>query len=272
VAARNHIELVEKTMRLLEVMAERPQGMPLREIAARVGLVKSSTFRILFTLRELGYADKSENDGAYRLTLKIAGLTQRSSFRPTLVGVAKPHMNRLRDELWESVWLGEWRRDGCVLIGVEEATHQLQLSFKLGDSAPLHATAIGKAIGAHLAPEELEAALGKTRLERFTRRTIVSRTALRAEYEKVRKLGYAVNDEETIDGAILIATPIADSAGKVFAALSVSAPTVRCSAEKRKLMIAGLKRAASAITKELEIARFRFEEPSRSGAIAVKQT
>lgn len=67
--AKNHIELIVKTLAVLECLAASEQGQALKEIAAEVGLVKSSVFRILFTLREQGYVEQSDA-GSYRLTLK----------------------------------------------------------------------------------------------------------------------------------------------------------------------------------------------------------
>ncbi len=250
-AARNHIELVDKTLRVLEALSERSQGMGLKDIASRVGLVKSSLFRILFTLRELGYVEQAQDNGSYRLTLKVLALARRPVVRPTLLSVARPHLARLRDELDESAWLAEWRRGSVVLIDVAEAPHPLQLSFDVGDQCPLHAAALGKVIAAYMSEEELNAALGRERLPRFTAHTITTRSDLAAELARVRRFGYAVNDEETVEGAVLLGGPVFDASGTVFAAVSVSCPTVRCTADKREAMAAALKRTTAMISEDL---------------------
>ncbi|MBI3470608.1 MAG: helix-turn-helix domain-containing protein, partial [Candidatus Solibacter usitatus] len=61
--ARNHIDLVGKTLRVLEALSEQEHGAGLKDVAGRVGLVKSSVFRILFTLREMGYVEQAEPNG-----------------------------------------------------------------------------------------------------------------------------------------------------------------------------------------------------------------
>ena len=259
-AARNHIELVVKSMNVLETLAESAEGASLKDIAARVGLVKSSVFRILYTLKNIGYVEHGEG-GLYRLTFKTTGLVRRSADRPTLSNLARHHLVDLRDALQESAWIAEYRRDGIVLIDVVEAAHPLSLSYDVGDLCPVHATALGKAIAAHLTPKELEALLPKGKLPKLTPHTNTNRRELDAELVRVRKQGYAINDEETIEGVVLVGAPLFDSLGRVFAAISVSAPTVRCSSKKKREMIGRVIATSRAITKDLYDAGFRMREP-----------
>jgi IclR family acetate operon transcriptional repressor len=250
-AARNRIELVGKTLGVLEALADGPGGCTLGDLAARTGLVKSSAFRILFTLKELGYVEQAGANGRYRLTLKTLALARRAALRPSLVAAARPHLARARDALRESVWLAEWRRRDVVLVEVAETTHKLRLSLDVGDVCPLHASALGKAVAAHLAPEELNAALGGGPLPRFTARTITSRNRLRRELEHVRNLGFSTNEEETIEGALLIGAPVFDARGSVCAAVSASCPTVRCTPARRQAMTDAVTSAAGAISRDL---------------------
>ena len=265
-AARNHIELVEKTMHVLEAVGESETGSGLKKVAERVDLVKSSVFRILYTLKELGYVEQAGGNGDYRLTLKTWALARRMKMRPTLVRIARPHLVELREELTESAWLAERRSGAVFLVDVVEDPHPLRLSYGVGDRCPLHATALGKAVAAHMSPAELQAALGQTELRRFTPRTIGTRTQLWAELAEVRRLGYAVNDQETVEGAVVIGAPVFDAAGICNAALSVSALNVRCPARKRTVIIAAVKRAAAALTKELTDLGFNASAAYRPGA------
>jgi DNA-binding IclR family transcriptional regulator len=261
-AARNHIDLTVKTMNVLESLVESAEGASLKDVAARVGLIKSSVFRILFTLKELGYVEQVRESGRYRLTFKTAGLVRRSTEHLTLSKLARPHMLTLRDRLQESVWLAEWRRHGIVLTDVAEASHPLKLSFDIGDLCPVHATALGKAIAAYLAPEQVDTLLPKGKLPKYTSRTRTRRDELKAELLRVRQQGYAVNAEETIEGAILLGAPLFDSLGRVFAGISVSAPTARCSPRKRKEIVEQMLAASGAIGRDLRDAAFKAPEQS----------
>lgn len=142
--ARNHIDLTVKTMSVLESLVESPDGASLKAVAARVSLIKSSVFRILFTLKELGYVEQVSESGRYRLTFKTAGLVRRSIEHLTLGKLARSRLVNLRDRLQESVWLAERRRHGIILIDVVEASHPLKLAFDVGDLCPVHATALEK--------------------------------------------------------------------------------------------------------------------------------
>ncbi|MBM3748393.1 MAG: IclR family transcriptional regulator [Acidobacteria bacterium] len=248
-AARNYVELVEKTLRVLEALSE--GALHLKGIAARLGLVKSSVFRILYTLKELGYVEQTSPNGAYRLTVKALGLARSPALRPTLLNVVRPHLARLRDELQESVWLAELRGHMVLLVDVAEAAHRLRLSLDLGDACPLHASALGKAVAAWMPPEQLQAALGKAKLPAYTRKTVTRRSQVMAELARVRRQGYAVNEEETIDGAIVLGAPLFDARERAFAAISVAAPTARCTGRKRERMIQAVKRTAAGLSSEL---------------------
>jgi DNA-binding IclR family transcriptional regulator len=261
-AARNHIDLTVKTMNVLESLVESADGASLKNIAGQVGLIKSSVFRILFTLKEIGYVEQVGESGRYRLTFKTAGLVRRSSEHLTLCKLSHAHLVGLRDRLQESVWLAERRPHGIVLVDVVEVSHPLKLSFDVGDLCPVHATALGKAIAAYLSPEQVGALLPKGKLLKLTSRTLIRRNELKAELLRVRQRGYSINNEETIKGAILVGAPLFDSMGKVFAGISVSAPTARCSAKKRKEIIEQVIAASRAITRDLRDAAFKAPEQS----------
>lgn len=249
--AKNHIDLVVKTLNVLEALAQSEHGKALKDIAEEVGLVKSSVFRILFTLKQAGYVEQPETNGVYRLTLKTAGLTRRNSERMGFVTVARPHLIRLRDELDESVALAERRERSVVLIDVLETSHPLRLTFHIGDNCPIHATAMGKAVAAHLSAKELAIFLGDPEMPQYTTRTNTKLRDLKADLGRVQKLGYAVNDEETVSGAVIIGTAIFDSQKNVCGALSVNTPTARCSAVRKKRLIAAVMDVGRRVSSDL---------------------
>lgn len=256
-AARNYIELVEKTLRVLESLGESESGIALGELAARVGLVKSSLFRILFTLNKLGYVEKVGPEGVYASTHRLQALARKPIRRPSLISIARPRLQEMCAKLRESAWLAEWRNGTVIMIDVaESSSHVLQLALNVGDRCPLHASALGKVIAAHLSRAELELVLGKDRLARYTERSVSSRKALLAQLAAIRRDGYGLNDEETIRGALAIGAPVFDSTGRAFAAVSITAPTARCFPAKKHEMIAETIRAASVISEDLAHAEF----------------
>lgn len=247
--ARNHVELVARTFRVLEALARGPAE--LREIAARTGLGKSTAFRILYTLKELGYVEQTGPTAPYNLSWKMTALARRAGADRVLAEAARPHLVRLRDELEESAWLAELRRGAVVITDGVHAAHKLRLSLDLGDACPLHASALGKAVAAWLPESVRGQMLGEGPLPRYTRRTITSRARLAEELERVRHSGYSVNDEETVEGAFLAGAPVFDAEGRVCAAISVSAPKTRLAPGKRRAMIAAVRRTAVQLSREL---------------------
>jgi IclR family acetate operon transcriptional repressor len=256
-AARNYIELVDKTLRVLESLGDSKAGITLGELAARVGLVKSSVFRILFTLIKLGYVEKVGPEGVYAPTRRLLALGRGPVRRLDLISIARPRLQEVCAKLRESAWLAEWRNGTVILIdGAESSSHVLLLALKVGDSCPLHASALGKVIAAHLSRAELGIALGKDRLARYTERSISNRKALMAQLASIRRDGYGINNEETIRGALAIGAPVFDSTGRAFAAVSVTAATARCFRAKKREMIVETIRLASVISEDLAQAEF----------------
>ena len=158
---------------------------------------------------------------------------------------------RLRDVFGETASLAEWRRGRVLLVDVADGRHKLRLSLDVGDDCPLHASALGKAIAAHLPPEELAAALRAAGMPAFTASTVTERAKFLRELAQIRKQGFAVNREETIEGAILLGGAIFDANGRAFAAVSLSCPTARYSASKRTTLTHLVRTTSAAITKEL---------------------
>lgn len=248
--AKNHIELIVKTLAVLECLAASEQSKALKEIAAEVGLVKSSVFRILFTLREQGYVEQSDG-GNYRLTLKSGRLARKNTERLRLADIARPYLIKLRDDLDESVALAERRPHAVVLIDVQETSHPLRLSFQIGDDCPIHATALGKAVAAFLPTAEFQTLWKGEALPQYTARTNTKATSLRTELAKIRTQGYSFNNEETVTGAFLVGAPIFDANGTVCGAISVNSPTVRCTTRRKQLMISDVVKTAKQISQDL---------------------
>jgi DNA-binding IclR family transcriptional regulator len=263
--AHNHIALVEKTFHILEALSASAGPHRLKEIAAHAGMGRSTAFRILQTMKTLGYVLQT---GAGRYALSPNAFIIRPQAQANLQKIARRWIDRIRNELGESVWLGEWRRGVVVVTDIAEARQKLSLTLDVGDQCSLHADSLGKAVAAHLPRPLLDAALGEGRLPRYTDHTLTNRPALYEELARVRDNGFAINEEETIPGAIIIGAPIFDARDAVFAALSVACPIARCSLPKRRAMIAAVLRAGAAISNEMK--RLNFESRLRPCMQAVR--
>jgi len=245
----NYISVVGKAMRVLEAIRGRSE-VPLGEISSSAGLIKSSTFRILFTLEHLGYVEKSVG-GRYTLTARLARLTRNDRPAPDLGNVAEPFMAELLRRFRETVNLGVLDNGEVLYIRVRETSHALRLTAHAGMRSPVHSTALGKCLLCCLPREEIEAILKKHPLRPVTPRTIRDRPTFYRELERVRSRGLAIDNQEDSSGARCLAAPILTSTGDVRAALSISGPAARMMPRRDREIAEALHEACGEIARLL---------------------
>lgn len=223
VKSRSYLKVVAKAIRLMETMVSLRQETRLTDLSKALNFPKATTFRILFTLGQLGYVEQNADTGAYRLSEK-AGWSHRDQFRESLKSVAHPFMERLLSRFEQTVNLGVLDRDQLLYIEILEGLRSIRMAAIVNTYGPLHSTALGKSILAHLPPQECLEILKRRPLARFTANTIVSLPQLIRHLAKVRSRGYAVDNEEAERGARCVAIPILNSEGRPVAGISVSGP------------------------------------------------
>jgi DNA-binding IclR family transcriptional regulator len=222
---RYAVPAVEGALSILETLGA-VQAMSLTELSKKLGLGKSSVYRLLATLVHRGYVERDPGGERYRLTYRLFAVGSRAAERLGLREVAQPIMDRLASQTGETVNLGVLDGFRTVSIHLVESAHPLRIHMRIG-GVPAHATSTGKILLASLPPEELGRRLAGRRLTGLTARTIKSRLALRTELRRVRDQGYAIDDEECSIGLRCVGAPIHDHRGSVVAALSLVAPCHR---------------------------------------------
>lgn len=219
------VPAVESAISLLEALGA-AQPMSLTELSKKLELGKSSVYRLLVTLVRRGYVERDPRSDRYQLTYGLLALGGRAVERLGLREVAQPVMQRLASQTGETVNLGVLDGFRTVSIHLVESARPLHIHMRIG-GVSAHATSTGKVLLAALPPEELTRRLAGQRLASLTSRTIKSRSALRAELQRVCQQGYAVDDEECSEGLRCVGAPVCDHRGTVVAALSVVAPCHR---------------------------------------------
>jgi DNA-binding IclR family transcriptional regulator len=195
-------------------------------LATRTRLVKSSVFRILFTLERLGYIEKG-NGGRYSVTSRFGRLGGEPRPAFDLSTLAAPFMAQLVQRFQETINLGILEGGEVLYIHVIECSHPFRLAAHAGMRSPVHSTALGKCLLCRMPRPQVESILKTHPLEALTPRTIREPSAFYRELEKVRARGYAIDNEEDSRGARCIAAPIFDPEGGVGAAISLSGPATR---------------------------------------------
>ncbi len=225
-ASRYSAPAVDAALSILETLGG-VNEVSLTELAHKVGLGKSSVFRLLMTLARRGYVEKNPQSERYRLTYRLFAVASPAADRFGLREAAHPVMERLVFHSGETVNLGVL--DGVRVLNLHkvESRQPLRLYLQVEGGAPAHATALGKVLLASLEQEEVARRLQSRRLDRLTPRTIGDRRSLWRALAKVREQGFAIDDEECSLGLRCVAAPILDHRGLVVAALSISGPGQR---------------------------------------------
>lgn len=207
-----------------------PEGLTLDDLVAHTKIARSSVYRLLCTLVETGLLELQVDEGKYLLGSKLFQLT--SSAEPKIRRVAEPRMRKLWAQVQETVNLGILDGNEICFLSRIVSPHPFRLEVSEGGRASLHATGLGKAIAAYLPKESVRAILKGKKLVASTPKTITNIVRFWEELEKIRAVGYAMDNEEIVEGGRCIAAPIFNASGEVVAALSISGPTTRINNEK----------------------------------------
>jgi IclR family transcriptional regulator, KDG regulon repressor len=241
------VGVVSKLFRILEAIQNSPSGLKLKPISETSGVHKSTAHRLLKHLERDGYLIRTEA-GAYLIGPKFSPLSARANHRATLQALARPILWDLWRSTGETVNLGALDQGTLLYIDVMESPHEFRLASRIGTRRSLHSTAMGKALAAFLPKEQSEGSLSMIQFQSLTPKTIGNLVQFRQELDNVRKLGYAVDDEETTLGARCVGAPVLGSDRAVVAAISVSGPVTRISSSQIPALAAAVMNAAGAIS------------------------
>jgi len=225
------VQALDRAFAILYLLGESDTPLGLAQVALSLQLHKSTAHRFLMVLEQHRMVERTSN-GKFRLGLKLFDLGNRAIDQYDLRDRARPHLRRLVAETEETAHLCVLEGAHVIYIDKIEPTRSVRMITRVGASNPVHCTSVGKAILAFLPEERITDILAQIRYERFTHRTIATPDALRVEIEKTRRRGYAVDDEELEEGLRCIAVPVLDAQHQPVAAVSVSGPSFRVTAQK----------------------------------------
>jgi len=225
---RDSVQSLERAFDLLEALSAGGE-LGVTELASRTGLVPSTAHRLLHTLTKRGYVAQSPETGRYQLGYKVVEVASALEHRLSrLRAVARPHLEALQKATGETVNLVVLDADRVVYVGQVEGSRSVRMFTAVGAAAPAHTTGSGKAIMAYGPPEVVELLYAdREPLERLTPRTLVTVEALQDDFKRIRRRGYALDNEEHEEGVSCVAAPVFDHTGLPVAAISVSGPTAR---------------------------------------------
>lgn len=236
---------LEKSLRILEAVAAPGGPHRLTEVTAAAAVPKSSTFRILASLAEQGFV-RRHGDGRYGVGPRLRGLS-------ALVGGGEPaSIGRILDELrqasgGQTVHLALHSGQAITYIRKLEAEQPFRTASRVGMRMPLHTTAIGKSVLAHLPEAEVRELIAATGLPARTPRTITSAQALDAQLAQVRAQGFALDDEENEATIRCIGAAVLGPGGRPVGGVGITTVTFLVSREELEAYAPALRAAAEAL-------------------------
>ncbi len=214
------IETTHRTFTILETLRDH-DGATISELARRMDLPKSTVFRHVKTLNSLGYV--VDIDGEQYLSFRFLEFSEQARTRETGYTAAKEKVFELGQETDErALLLVEEQGEGVYVHRTGDISDPM-----IGKRRPLHSLACGKTILAAKSDDEIEEYVAKTELEKHTDNTVTDPEALFEELETIRERGYAVNEQEYMDGLAGVAVPVYTPEDDCLGGLGVFGPTSR---------------------------------------------
>lgn len=221
------IQVIERMISLLDVLADSPDHVSLKELSKTTGLHPSTAHRILNDLVNTRFVDRTE-PGAYRLGMRLLELGNVVKSRLDVREAALDFMRELHQKTNQTINLSVRQNDEIVYIDRSFSERSgMQVVRAIGGHAPLHLTSTGKLFLAIDDPQTVRAYAARTGLAGNNSNSITDLATLEHELNAVRTLGYARDNEELELGVRCMAAGIRDDSGKLIAGLSISAPADR---------------------------------------------
>jgi IclR family acetate operon transcriptional repressor len=246
---RSVVQSLDRALSILDVLRLSDGALTLADVAGRSGLPKSTTHRLLATLERRGLVARDAIGPTYRLATK--------TYEPVGAGRGvRRVLEGLAEASGETANLGALIGNEVLYVDRADSPHALRWQLGVGSRVPAYCSAMGKAILASIPPAELGPRLPR-RLARRTARTITNRRALLEDLSLTRSRGFALDDEEFMDGVRCVAVPVGRRPNGVDHAVSLAGPAFRLTRELPESLVPAMHEAARRIDELLEAERRR---------------
>lgn len=235
------IKVVDKALKLLELLAEHEEGISLTQLSQHVTLTRNSTFRIIQTLHAKGLVERGNKAGIYRLGFCSVTLAQKMMKNMSVVNFAHPVLEDLARTLNEDVYLTVLKDDDVLFLDMVDCHQQIRTAPLLGRMAPLLTNAAGKVMKSFDSRDSI--------WRRFKRKGTQELEKLDEELLEIRTKGVAVDSGGLGEGIISVAVAIRDYTGRVIGAITLIGPSFRVLAGRLETeIIPSLKNSADILS------------------------
>jgi DNA-binding IclR family transcriptional regulator len=228
------VPAVARALDILELFLERP-ALSAPQITEQLALPRTTVHELLSTLVERGYLDAVPGAPiSYRLGMRTFQLGSQFADRLDLVREAQEAAAEVALACDETVHVAVLDGTSVVYVAKVDSTHPVRMVSAVGRRLPAHCTAVGKVLLSGLSAEALDARYPTdASLPAMTPHSITSPAKLRAHLRQVRADGVGYDDCESNEAVRCVSAPVYDHAGRMVAAMSISAPTIRWTDERR---------------------------------------
>jgi DNA-binding IclR family transcriptional regulator len=242
---------LDRVVAILDLLGSSDTSLSLADICQRMDLHKSTAHRALMALERTGMIERAPAN-RYRLGLKLYDMGNRAVEQIDLRSRVHPHLRKMALRVGEIVHLGVLHKTRVVYIDkIEPINRRVCISSRTGTSNPVYSTSLGKAILAYMPPEEAAKIISRIQFSTFTSKTLASPDELAEALARVRRRGYAVDDEEMEIGTRCVGAPVFNAEGQPIAAVSVSGSASRLAAHCVPAIAQHVLQCATEISKAL---------------------
>jgi DNA-binding IclR family transcriptional regulator len=221
------VKSLVKALNILEVLAEEEPPYTLTQLSRRLHLHVSTVHRLLVNLVRHGFVEEDTISGGYQLSFRVLRMGLRVLDRLDFRRAAQSLLRDLNQRSKETVHLAILQEARAISIEKFDSPQPVGLDARLGGVLPLHCTGAGKMLLAYQGDDLLHQIAQSPGLTRMTAHTITGLPQLRRELERIREQGYALDQEEAVDGLCCVAGPIFKHTGQIVAAFSVTGLATR---------------------------------------------
>jgi IclR family KDG regulon transcriptional repressor len=249
--ARYRVQVLDRTLRLLDLLAQSDSDLGPTEIGERLALHRSTTHRLLKVLERHQLIRKSQIEGKYGLGIKLFELGSRVVSQSDLASRSQVFLRRLVDATGETAHVCVLNDAEMVSVANVEGPWTLRTPSTVGRRTPIYCTSVGKVLLAYLPNAEQSHLLDRVKLVRRTKRTITARLVLEAELQVIRRRGFGMDNEEIENGLRCVGAPVFNHRGEIVAAISVAGPVFRVTRQRLPEMIRAVRAAGRDLSRDL---------------------
>jgi len=216
------VQSIDRVFDIIELLSRSPEGLSLTEISVSLGLAKSTAFRLIASVIQRGYVEKTADGLKYHLGIALVDLCSMYLHSLELKTESLPYLRDLAGKTGKTTFLAT--RDGSEIVYIDRITQHSDLRKYsiIGQRVPAHATSLGKALMMDLSETEIRSLYPVPELTKLCDGTISNVDSLLANLAICRERGWSLDDQEAVPDIRCLGAPIRDYRGNIIAAVSVS--------------------------------------------------